>query len=274
MASDDLLTVRDLQKRFGGLRAVAGVTFEVRRGGIYGLIGPNGSGKTTVFNLLTGFIAADAGNVEFNGRPILGLRPHEIARRGICRTFQSGLNPERMTVMENMLLATQGQTGESIIRAAIRAGPVRREESENLERARDILATVQLERMADEPVGSLSGGQRKLLSLAQTLMARPQLILLDEPVAGVNPRLIDDIVEVILWLREEGRATFLIVEHNMNVMRRLCDEIAVLDAGEVIASGPTGETLGRDDVLRAYLGGQRGAGSERGGGTSVLQEGA
>ena len=114
MASDDLLTVRDLEKRFGGLRAVAGVTFEVRRGGIYGLIGPNGSGKTTLFNLLTGFIAADDGDVEFNGRPILGLRPHEIARRGICRTFQSGLNPERMTVMENMLLATQGQTGESI----------------------------------------------------------------------------------------------------------------------------------------------------------------
>lgn len=257
MASDELLTVNNLQKRFGGLRAVAGVTFNVRRGAIYGLIGPNGSGKTTVFNLLTGFIAADAGSVEFNGRPILGLRPHQVARRGICRTFQSGLNPEHMTVMENMLLAAQDQTGESIVRAFIHAERVRHEETGNLERARNILATVQLERMADEPVGSLSGGQRRLLSLAQALMARPRLILLDEPVAGVNPRLIDDIVAVILRLRDDGHASFLIVEHNMNAVRRLCDEIAVLDAGEVIASGPPKETLSRDDVLRAYLGGRR-----------------
>lgn len=260
MASDDLLTVRDLQKRFGGLRAVAGVTFGVRRGAIQGLIGPNGSGKTTVFNLLTGFIAADAGEVEFNGRPVLGLRPHQVARLGICRTFQGGLNPKRMTVMENMLLAPQNQTGESIFRAAVNAARVHREERDNLERALDILATVQLEHMADELVGSLSGGQRKLLSLAQALMARPQLILLDEPVAGVNPRLIDDIVQVILRLRDEGRGTFLVVEHNMSAVRSLCDEIAVLDAGEVIASGPTAETLARDDVLRAYLGGQRGTG--------------
>ncbi len=259
MASDDLLTVRDLRKRFGGLQAVAGVTFSVGRGSIYGLIGPNGSGKTTVFNLLTGFLAADGGTVAFNGRSILGLRPHQVARRGICRTFQSGLNPERMTVMENMLFAAQRQTGESILRAFIHADQVRREESDNLDRARDILATVQLERMADEPVASLSGGQRRLLSLGQALMARPQLILLDEPVAGVNPRLIDDIVAVILRLRDGGHATFLIVEHNMTAVRSVCDEIAVLDAGEVIASGPTAETLGRDDVLRAYLGGQRSA---------------
>lgn len=270
MASDELLTVRDLRKRFGGLHAVAGVSFDVSRGAIYGLIGPNGSGKTTVFNLLTGFLAADAGRVEFNGEPILGLRPHQVARRGICRTFQSGLNPERMTVMENMLLAAHPQVGESLFRAALRADVVRREERDNLERAREILATVQLEPMTDEPVGSLSGGQRRLLSLAQALMAGPQLILLDEPVAGVNPRLIDDIIDIILRLRDDGQATFLIVEHNMSAVRRLCDEIAVLDAGEVIAAGPTAETLARDDVLRAYLGGQQDAGD----GETAAREGA
>jgi len=274
MAPDNLLTVRDLCKRFGGLQAVAGVSFDVARGAIYGLIGPNGSGKTTVFNLLTGFLAADAGRAEFDGEPILGLRPHQIARRGICRTFQSGLNPERMTVMENMLLAAQHQTGESIFQAVVRAGRVRSEERDNLARAREILATVQLGHMSDGLVGSLSGGQRRLLSLAQALMAGPELILLDEPVAGVNPRLIDDIVEVILRLRDEGRASFLIVEHNMSAVRRLCDEIAVLDAGEVIAAGPTAETLRRDDVLRAYLGGQHGAAGGEGDAPQAAPEGA
>jgi ABC-type branched-subunit amino acid transport system ATPase component len=254
MASDDLLTVSELRKSFGGLQAVADVSFRVQRGAIYGLIGPNGSGKTTVFNLLTGFLDADGGSVEFQGQPILGLRPFQVARCGICRTFQAGLNPRNMTVMENMLLAAPAQTGESLMRAAVQPGRVGREEAANLERARDILATMMIDHMADEPVGSLSGGQRKLLSLAQALMARPRLILLDEPVAGVNPRLIDDIVEVIRRLRDDGHAAFLIVEHNMGVVRRLCDEIAVLDAGEVIASGPTADTLARDDVLRAYLG--------------------
>lgn len=257
MTMGTLLRVADLHKRFGGLHAVAGAAFDVHAGSIYGLIGPNGSGKTTVFNLLTGFIPADAGTVEFDGQPILGLRPHQVARRGICRTFQAGLHPARMTVMENMLLAPQVQTGESILAAAMQRERVRAEERTHLQRAREILEIVQLERMTNELVGNLSGGQRKLLGLAQVLMAGPRLILLDEPVAGVNPRLIDDIVRVIRRLRDEGHATFLVVEHNMNVVRRLCDHISVLDAGSVIASGPPVETLARDDVLHAYLGGHR-----------------
>lgn len=256
MTSNTLLTVRDLNKRFGGLQAVAGASFDVQRGTIYGLIGPNGSGKTTVFNLLTGFIRPDSGAVEFQGQSIRGLRPHRIAHLGLCRTFQSSLNPEHMTVMENMLLAPHGQTGESIIGAALRRRRVRAQEAAHLERARELLELIGMTHMADEYVGSLSGGQRKLLSLAQALMTEPDLILLDEPVAGVNPRLIDDIVDTIRGLRDAGRATFLIVEHNMGVVRRLCDAISVLDAGGVIASGTPAETLARDDVLRAYLGGQ------------------
>lgn len=256
MTTESLLTVRDLHKRFGGIHAVAGASFDVRRGTIYGLIGPNGSGKTTVFNLLTGFIRPDSGTVEFQGQSIRGLRPHRIARLGLCRTFQSSLNPEHMTVTENMLLAPQGQAGESILGAALKRGRVRAQEAAHLERARDLLELIGMTHMADEYVGSLSGGQRKLLSLAQALMTEPDLILLDEPVAGVNPRLIDDIVATIRQLCDDGRATFLIVEHNMGVVRRLCDEISVLDAGSVIAAGAPVETLARDDVLRAYLGGQ------------------
>lgn len=256
MTTETLLTVRDLCKRFGGLHAVASASFEVQRGTIYGLIGPNGSGKTTVFNLLTGFIPPDSGTVEFQGTSIRGLRPYKIARLGLCRTFQSSLNPQGMTVLENMLLAPQGQVGESIIGAALRRGRVRAQEHEHLERARELLQMIGMTHMSDEYVGSLSGGQRKLLSLAQALMTEPDLILLDEPVAGVNPRLIDDIVVTIRQLCDDGRATFLIVEHNMGVVRRLCDDISVLDAGSVIASGAPGETLARDEVLKAYLGGQ------------------
>ena len=258
-----LLKVADLQKRFGGLRAVDGASFEVPRGGIYGLIGPNGSGKTTVINLVTGFLRPDAGTIELEGRSIRGLPPYRIARLGLCRTFQGSLNPAGMTVLENMLLAPQGQIGESISRAAFRFPRVRQQEKANLERARELLDTVQLGRMGNELVGSLSGGQRKLLSLAQALMAEPVLILLDEPVAGVNPRLIDDIVKVIHRLRDEGRASFLVVEHNMRVVRQLCDAISVLDAGNVIAAGPPAETLARDEVLKAYLGGQAGRAARR-----------
>jgi len=255
MAAETLLRVDGLHKHFRGIHAVDGTSFDVQRGDIVGLVGPNGSGKTTIFNLITGFIPADRGRIELRGESIRGLRPHRIARRGLCRTFQGSRSPETMTVMENMLLARQQQTGESILAAALKPGRVRAEERQALARARELLAVVQLEAMADELVGSLSGGQKKLLSLAQVLMAGPELVLLDEPVAGVNRRLIDDIVAAILRLRSEGYATFLVIEHNMNVVRRLCDHVHVLDAGRVIAAGPPRETLRREEVLRAYLGG-------------------
>jgi ABC-type branched-subunit amino acid transport system ATPase component len=257
MAPQTLLKVADLHKRFGGVQAVDGASFEVAQGEIYGLIGPNGSGKTTVFNLLTGFLGADSGTVTFGGQGVLGLRPHQVARRGLARTFQASLNPAEMTVMENMLLAPGSQLGEDLWRAAMHPRRVRAQEAANLAQARETLALVGMEHMRDELVGSLSGGQKKLLSLAQALMAGPELICLDEPVAGVNPRLIDDIVAVILRLRDEGRATFLVVEHNMTVVRRLCDRLSVLDAGDTIASGEPRATLAREDVLQAYLGGRR-----------------
>lgn len=255
MGAETLLRVDNLHRYFRGIHAVNDASFKVDRGDIVGLVGPNGSGKTTVFNLITGFLSADAGTIEFQGESIRGLVPHRIARRGLCRTFQGSRSPETMTVMENMLLARQNQTGESIVAAALQPGRVRAEEEQALARARELLEVVQLGHMGDELVGSLSGGQKKLLSMAQVLMAEPDLVLLDEPVAGVNRRLIDDIVGAILRLRDEGYASFLVVEHNMNVVRRLCDHVHVLDAGRVIAAGPPVDTLRRDEVLRAYLGG-------------------
>jgi ABC-type branched-subunit amino acid transport system ATPase component len=253
MASEPLLSIRDVHKAFGGVTALDGVSIDVPAGMIYGLIGPNGSGKTTLFNVVTGFLEADRGRVTFAGRPLDRLAPFRVAQLGLVRTFQASLCPQRMTVMENMLLAPQRQLGDSIANIVLRAGDVRREEREHLVRARELLDTVNLGAKADDYAGSLSGGQRKLLALAQALMAGPRLVLLDEPVAGVSPRLIGDIGEVIRRLRDAGQ-NFLIVEHNMHFIRTICDHVSVLDAGHVIAEGPVDEVLSRDDVLHAYLG--------------------
>ncbi len=247
-----LLAVDNITRHFGGLVALQGVSLTVEAGKITGLVGPNGSGKTTLVNVISGFLKPTSGRVVFDGEPVQGWEPYRIARRGLCRTFQITLNPQQMTVMENMLLGARGQLGERIAMAALRPGTVRREEARNLERAWSLLEMVNLQNHADELAGSLSGGQKKLLALVQVLMAEPRLILLDEPVAGVNPRLIEDIVAVIKRLQKEGQ-NFLIIEHNMGVVRQLCDVVCVLDMGRVLAQGPPAEVLAREDVLKAYI---------------------
>lgn len=252
--TDALLSVRGIEKRFGGLVALAGVSMEVPKGLVYGLIGPNGSGKTTLFNVVSGFMRQDAGTVAFEGRDIGRASPHRVARLGLCRTFQATACPTRMTVMENMLLAPQDQLGEGFVNLVARPRGVSRQERAFRARARDLLAIVNLAGKADEYAGSLSGGQKKLLALAQILMADPKLILLDEPVAGVNPVLAEEIAAVIRKLRDEGR-NFLIVEHNMHFIRSSCDRISVLDAGRIIAEGEPAEVLAREEVRRAYLAG-------------------
>jgi ABC-type branched-subunit amino acid transport system ATPase component len=247
-----LLEVSGIAKRFSGVTALHDVSLGVEAGHIFGLVGPNGSGKTTLVNILSGFLKPDSGTIRFDGHNIERLAPYRVARLGLCRTFQITLNPSRMTVMENMLLAPRSQRGESLLRAPVGRGAVRADEAAHLERAWALLARVKLDGHADELAGGLSGGQKKLLALAQVLMAEPSLILLDEPVAGVNPRLIDDIIELLLTLRAEGQ-NFLVVEHNMHAVRRLCDRICVLDMGRVLAEGPPEEVLAREDVLRAYI---------------------
>lgn len=247
-----MLDVKNVHKRFGGLVALEDVSLSVHEGSIFGLIGPNGSGKTTLVNIISGFLRPTQGHIVFDGRDIQHRSPVQIARAGLCRTFQITLNPQTMTVMENMLLGAPEQRGERIIAAALHPARVREQEAQNLERAWELLAMVHLQGHADELAGSLSGGQKKLLSLVQILMAKPRLILLDEPVAGVNPRLIEDIVDVIVKLRERGH-TFLLIEHNMQVVRRMCDQICVLDMGHVLAQGEPEEVLSREEVLRAYI---------------------
>uniref|UniRef100_UPI00333F22CE ABC transporter ATP-binding protein n=1 Tax=Castellaniella defragrans TaxID=75697 RepID=UPI00333F22CE len=247
-----LLEVKKISRNFGGLTALQDVSLSAQAGQITGLIGPNGSGKTTLVHIISGFLRPNAGQILFEGQAIEQLKPHQIARLGLCRTFQITLNPQRMTVMENMLLGARQQLGERILMAALHPQAVRREERHNLERAWHLLEMVKLENHANELAGGLSGGQKKLLALVQVLMANPRLILLDEPVAGVNPRLIDDIVDVIKNLRKDGQS-FLIIEHNMAVIRELCDTLCVLDMGHVLAEGPVEDVLGREDVLRAYI---------------------
>lgn len=265
MAVEPLLTVRGVGKRFGGLVALNDVSITVPPGVIYGLIGPNGSGKSTLFNVITGFIPADSGTVSFDGRPVTGLKSYQIARLGLIRTFQATLCPRRMTVMENMLLAPQRQLGDKVVNLFARPAAVKAEEEAAVEKARRLLAIVNLADKGDDYAGALSGGQRKLLALAQALMAEPKLVLLDEPVAGVNPKLIGEIADVIRRLKAEGQ-NFLIVEHNMHFIRSLCDHVAVLDLGHVLAEGPADDVLAQENVLGAYLGRRRGNAKALGGG--------
>ncbi|MFN5515783.1 MAG: ABC transporter ATP-binding protein [Cyanobacteriota bacterium] len=248
-----LLLAQGLCKQFGGLVAVDSADIEVQTGSITGLIGPNGAGKTTLFNLLSNFIRPDQGQVLFEGEPIHGLPPHQIARRGCIRTFQVARVLSRLTVLENMLLASQGQTGEKFSNLWFKARQIRHQERENRERALEILDSVGLLAKAHDYAGALSGGQRKLLEMARTLMTRPKLILLDEPAAGVNPTLIGQICEHILTWNREG-ISFLIIEHNMDVIMSLCHQVWVLAEGRNLAQGAPAEIQKNPRVLEAYLG--------------------
>jgi branched-chain amino acid transport system ATP-binding protein len=232
--------VRDLRKAFGGIRAVDGCSFAVPRGKICGLIGPNGSGKTTTFDLLTGLTAPDAGQVLYRGENLAGLRPHRIFRKGITRTFQVTRVFREMTVLENMLSVTGPGVPERVAR----------------ERADELIAFVNLTPLRAEYGGRLSYGQQKLLEFARALMTDPDLILLDEPAAGVNRTLLQRLLDQVHRLQEQGK-TLLIVEHDMGVIMNHCERIFVMDHGVKIAEGPPGEIQRDERVIEAYFGRRR-----------------
>ncbi|MBW2057629.1 MAG: ABC transporter ATP-binding protein [Deltaproteobacteria bacterium] len=249
-----LLSVKNLEKSFGGLRALDGVSLEVEEDTVTGLIGPNGSGKTTLFNVVSGFLPKDGGEVWFRGRRIDELSPDRIARLGLVRTFQIDRSAVEMTVLENLLVAAPEQHGEALWRIIPDFRRILREEKENLKKAVSILDLIGLKHLANEYAGNLSGGQRKLLSLGRMLMAEPALYLLDEPTAGVNPTLIRSL---LAFLRKEvisrrGRTIF-IIEHNMKVISSICDKVIVLDSGTKIAEGTPREVQNNERVLACYL---------------------
>ncbi|MGK7875884.1 MAG: ABC transporter ATP-binding protein [Xenococcaceae cyanobacterium] len=248
-----LLSASGMYKSFGGIRAVNNAQMLVEKGSITGLIGPNGAGKTTLFNLLSNFIRPDKGQVIFDGEPIHHLRPYQIAQQGFVRTFQVARVLSRLSVLENMLLAAQKQTGENFLSVWFGRQQVRKEERENKERAMSILESVGLAAKAQDYAGALSGGQRKLLEIARARMTHPKLILLDEPAAGVNPTLIGQICEYIVNWNRQG-ISFLIIEHNMDVIMSLCDRVWVLAEGRNLADGTPEEIQNNPEVLEAYLG--------------------
>ncbi|MGQ0624395.1 MAG: ABC transporter ATP-binding protein [Sporichthyaceae bacterium] len=249
---DPLVVADAVVRRFGGLRAVNVDHLEIQRGAITALIGPNGAGKTTLFNLLTGFDAAEAGAWTFEGKVISGLAPHRVARRGMVRTFQLTKALNKLTVLDNMRLGAGGQRGESLAAAMLR--PLwRSQEAATTARALELLERFSLADKATDFAGSLSGGQRKLLEMARALMTSPRLVMLDEPMAGVNPALTQSLLGHIQSLRADGM-TVVFVEHDMDVVRHIADWVVVMAQGAIVAEGPPQVVMANSAVIDAYLG--------------------
>ena len=248
-----MLSATDVVKTFGGFHALANCTLAIERGTVTGIIGPNGAGKSTLFNVLGGLLEPDSGGVALEGRSLLGLRPDQRARAGLVRTFQISRELRGLTVLENMLLASPHQSGDALWRCFVSPSAVRAEQEAAIERARALLEEVDLWRLANEPAGNLSGGQKKLLEISRALMLQPEIILLDEPTAGVSVVMIKVLGETILRLRAQG-LTFAIIEHDMDVIAELCDPIYVLAEGRTLIRGAFREVTSNREVMQAYLG--------------------
>ena len=249
---DPILIADHITRSFGGLTAVNVAHLEIQRGSITALIGPNGAGKTTFFNLLTGYDSPNSGSWTFNGQSLNGVPPHKVARLGMVRTFQLTKALYRLTVLENMALGARGQKGESVF-ASIFPGLWRAQEEEIQKKALSILSNFKLIDKKDDFAAALSGGQRKLLEMARALMVEPEMVMLDEPMAGVNPALKQSLLEHIKELRNEGK-TVLFVEHDMDMVHEISDWVVVMSQGEVIAEGTPASVMKNEQVIEAYLG--------------------
>jgi neutral amino acid transport system ATP-binding protein len=254
-----MLEVVSVSKSFAALRALQDVSLRVSGGEIVGLIGPNGSGKSTLFDIITGFQRRDEGKVLFHGTPIDAFSPNEIAKLGLIRTFQHSEGGQRMTALENLMAAARNQIEANLPGALLLLPRVLRIERANVARAKEILALLGLSAVGNEYVGNISGGQRKLVDLGRILMAKPQLCLLDEPTAGVNPSLINVVIDALVVMRRDEGITLLVVEHNMRAVSELCDKVYVLAAGRVIAEGTPEQIQNDEEVITSYLGSRRAA---------------
>jgi branched-chain amino acid transport system ATP-binding protein len=251
-----MISAQRINKSFGGIRAVADCSLAVGRGQILGLIGPNGAGKTTLFNILAGFMPPDSGRILLDGEDVTGRRPHELFHRGLVRTFQIAHELARMTVLENLMVVPPGQIGEHLLTALFRPGRVAEEERALRERAEEVLARLKLGELRFELAGNLSGGQKKLLELGRAMMTEAKVVLLDEIGAGVNRSLMAELASYIERLNRERGYTFCIIEHDMDLIARLCDPVVVMAEGRVLTQGSMAEIRANEAVIEAYLGGR------------------
>ena len=243
-----ILSVHDIKKSYGAIQAVGGVSFDVEPGEILGVIGPNGSGKTTLFNSILGQIKPDTGKVEFEGKDISGSSPLALSRLGVGRTFQNLQVFAKLSLRDNLILAAQEHTGTFWGR--VFASP----DNGLADRAQEMLDLFRLNHVADLPAGSLSYGQQKLVDIAMAFMPKPRLVLLDEPCAGVNPSLVDGLRELLVELNKKQGGSFVVIEHNMDFVMKLCHRVVCMVEGKVLAVGKPEEIQGNRAVLEAYLG--------------------
>ncbi|TVQ52424.1 MAG: ABC transporter ATP-binding protein [Rhodobacteraceae bacterium] len=249
-----MLEIDHIVKAFGGFRAVDGCTFSVAAGSITGLIGPNGAGKTTLFNVIAGALPPSAGRVRFLGEDVTGLSADRLFHKGLVRTFQIPHEFHRLSVRDNLMMVGPRQSGEGLFSALLRRGRVRREEAALREKAAEVLDFLGLTHLADARAGALSGGQKKLLELGRTMMTDAKLVLLDEPAAGVNRTLLREIEEKIALLNRERGYTFILIEHDMEMIAKLCDPVVCMAEGRVLVQGSFATVRDDPRVLEAYLG--------------------
>ena len=249
-----MITISGVNKHFGGIHAVRDATLQIETGSITGLIGPNGAGKTTLFNVIAGLYKPDSGTVQLDGQDITGLAPHELFARGLLRTFQIAHEFSSLTVRENLMMVPQNQSGERLMDAWLQPAKIRQEEAALITKANEVISFLQLDLVANERAGNLSGGQKKLLDLGRTMMTDAKIVFLDEVGAGVNRTLLNHIGDSILRLNREQGYTFCMIEHDMEFISRLCDPVIVMAEGSVLATGSAAEIRNNDDVIEAYLG--------------------
>ena len=249
-----MLKVENVSKFFGGLKAVNNVSLEVKKGSITGLIGPNGAGKTTLFNTIAGVYSSNSGDLYLEEENINGLKPHELFNKGVLRTFQIAHEFTTLTVLENLMMVPANQYGENLIHAWFNNSLVKKQEEEIRAKAIDVIEFLNLKHLTQELAGNLSGGQKKLLELGRTMMVDSKLVLLDEVGAGVNRTLLNEIIDAIKRLNREKNYTFFVIEHDMDLIEKICDPVIVMAEGSVLFQGKFHEVKSSEEVIEAYLG--------------------